>query len=179
MRLLGLMGAKRAHLYKQKTFVGSASTSFPVLGGGCTGTVCPPGIGTSTRSYLQYKTGMGKATTASITAWGFPWTTGTVSITATAGPFPTLFRRQGYDNRTSQGLGTIQLVTPQIARWSFPDRDVPWDRHTSAIGILKRRFVPEPRGWLLLIAGLGFLVLLYRLRPNERLGRRSGFFEVR
>jgi hypothetical protein len=164
MRLLGALGGKRAHLYKQKTFAGTASTSFPVLGGGCTGTACPAVIGTSTISYLQYMTGMGKAATASITAWGFPWTTGSVSITATAGPFPTLFRRQGYDNRTSQGLGTIQLVAPQIAQWSFPDRDAPWDRHTGAIGILTLRFVPEPRGWLMLVAGLGCLVALWRVR---------------
>lgn len=167
MKLLGSLGAKRAHLYKQKTFVGTASTSFPVLGGGwCTGTVCPPGIGTPTTTQIQYKTGMGKFTTAAITAWGFPWTTGSVSITATAGPFPTLFRRQGYDNRTSQGLGTIQFVAPQIAQWSFPDRDAPWDRHTGAIGILTLRFVPEPRGWLLLVAGVGLLVVLYRVRGS-------------
>jgi hypothetical protein len=125
-----------------------------------------PVTGTSTTAQLQYQTGMGKATTASITALGFPWTTGTVSITATAGPFPMLFRRQGYDNRTSQGLGTIQLVAPQIARWNFPDRDAPWDRHTGAIGVLKLRFVPEPRGWLLLAAGIVLLVFLYRVRVN-------------
>jgi hypothetical protein len=45
-----------------------------------------------------------------VTSWGFPWTTGMVSITATRGPFPTLFQRTGYDNRTSKGLGTIQMV---------------------------------------------------------------------
>ena len=107
---------------------------------------------------------MGKGTTAVVTAWGFPWTTGTVSITATAGPFPKLFGRQGYDNRTSQGLGTIQLVAPQLARWNFPDRDPPWDRATGTIGILKLTFfAPEPSRWLLLGAGLGFLMLVYRV----------------
>ncbi len=107
---------------------------------------------------------MGKATTAGITTWGFPWTTGVVSVTATGGPFPTLFRRSGYDSRTSNGLGTIQLVAPQLAQWQFPNRDAPWDRHTGAIGILRIKFVPEPSGWGMLSAGLGLLVVLYRVR---------------
>ncbi len=55
---------------------------------------------------------MGKNTTAAITAWGFPWTTGRVTITATDGFFPTLFQRTGFDNRTSMGVETIQLVSP-------------------------------------------------------------------
>lgn len=122
-------------------------------------------IGTSTTTQLQYEAGMGKATTAAITMWGFPWTTGTVSITASAGPFPTLFRRNGYDNRMPYGAATIQLVAPQLARWRFPDRDAPWDWHTGTIGILKLPFfVPEPSRWLLLAAGLGCLVALYRVR---------------
>jgi len=107
---------------------------------------------------------MGKATTAYITSLGLPWTTGAVSITATAGPFPTLFRRTGYDHRTSMGLGTIQLVAPQLVRWDFPDRDAPWDRHTGAIGILRIKFVPEPSGWGMLIAGVGLLMTVARRR---------------
>ncbi len=114
-----------------------------------------------------YLTAMGKATTPYITSLGLPWTTGTVSITATAGPFPTLFRRTGYDNRTAKGLGTIQLVAPQLVRWEFPDRDAPWDRHTGAIGILRIKFVPEPSGWVVLVAGLGVLAVLYRLRTRR------------
>jgi hypothetical protein len=93
---------------------------------------------------MKYRTGMGKATTVYMTPWGLPWTTGMVSITATGGPFPTLFKRTGYDNRTSKGLGTIQMVAPQLVRWEFPNREAPWDRHTGAIGILRVKFVPEP-----------------------------------
>ena len=107
---------------------------------------------------------MGKATTAYITTLGLPWTTGAVSITATGGPFPTLFRRTGYDHRTSKGLGTIQLVAPQLVRWEFPNREAPWDRHTGAIGILRIKFVPEPSGWVMLVAGVGFLVTVSKLR---------------
>jgi hypothetical protein len=105
---------------------------------------------------------MGEATTAYITALGFPWTTGAASITATAGPFPTRFRRSGYDNRTAGGSGTIQLVAPQLVRWEFPNRDAPWDRHTGAIAILRVKFAPEPSGCAMLIAGAGILLVLYR-----------------
>ena len=49
---------------------------------------------------------------------GFPWTTGQVSVEAAAGSgFPTALVRNGYDNRTSQGGGTIQMVTPRLTHW--------------------------------------------------------------
>jgi hypothetical protein len=107
---------------------------------------------------------MGKATTAAITAWGFPWTTGMVTITATDGFFPTLFMRTGFDNRTSMGQGTVQLVAPQIVKWNFPEREAPWDRHTGAIGILRVKFVPEPSALTALGSGIAMLALLYRRR---------------
>jgi hypothetical protein len=163
MRILGAMGAKRAHSSKNKAFVGTGLSSFGVLGDECTITCYVTGA-QSYFQYHQYQTDMGKATTAYITSLGLPWTTGMVSITATGGPFPTLFQRTGYDNRTAKGLGTIQLVAPQLVRWDFPDRDAPWDRHTGAIGILRIKFVPEPSGWVVLVAGIGILALLYRRR---------------
>ena len=170
MRLLRSMGAVRAHEHQNKTYVGTGLSSFDALGGQCSGTGCPVPAGSVATTTLLYQTAMGKATTAAITAWGFPWTTGMVTITATDGFFPSLFQRTGFDNRTSMGLGTIQLVSPQLARWSFPDRDSPWDRHTGAIGIL-RLSVPEPAGLLMLIAGVGFLAVLYRRHVR---GSRSG-----
>jgi hypothetical protein len=162
MRLLGAMGAKRAHEYENKTFIGTGLSSFGVLGSECTITCYVTGAQSNFQSH-QYKPAKGKATTAYITSLGLPWTTGAVSITATGGPFPTLFRRTGYDHRTAGGLGTIQLVAPQLVRWEFPDRDAPWDRHTGAIGILRIKFVPEPSGWGVLVAGVGLLVVLYRV----------------
>jgi hypothetical protein len=64
------------------------------------------------------------------------------------------------------GQGTIQLVAPQLVKWEFPDRDAPWDRHTGAIGILRVKFVPEPSGFLLVVAGVGLLIVLCRRRMN-------------
>jgi hypothetical protein len=155
------MGAIRAHEHMNKTYVGAGFSSFDVLGRQCSGGACPVPAGSVINESLLYQTAMGKHTTAAITEWGFPWTTGMVTITATDGFFPTLFRLTGFDNRTSMGLGTIQLVSPQLTRWNFPDRDSPWDRHTGAIGIL-RLSVPEPAGLLMLVAGVGFLAVLYR-----------------
>jgi hypothetical protein len=161
MRLLGAMGAKRSHAYKNKGFVGTSLYSFEALGTECTITCYVTGAQSNFRS-LGYRTVMGKATTAQIATLGFPWTTGVVSITATAGPFPTLFRRTGYDHRTAKGLGTIQMVAPQLVRWEFPNREAPWDRHTGAIGILRIKFVPEPSGWVMLASGLVFLMVIYK-----------------
>jgi hypothetical protein len=110
---------------------------------------------------------MGDATTPEVISVGFSWTTGTVSVTATEGPFPTRLRRSGYDNRTANGLGTIQMVTPQIVKWDFPNRSEPWDRYTGAIGILRIKFVPEPYGWGMLAAGLGLLTVLYRVQTRR------------
>ena len=51
----------------------------------------------------------------------FPWTTGSVTVTATArGPHKTVHYARGYDNRnttTPTGKGTIQLLTPVLTRW--------------------------------------------------------------
>jgi len=67
-----------------------------------------------------------------------------------------LLRRTGFDNRTSMGLETIQLVAP-------------WDRHTGAIGILRIQFVPEPSGSVMLIAGVTFLVVVAKRRRQLEL----------
>jgi hypothetical protein len=48
----------------------------------------------------------------------------------------------------------------------FPNRSDPWDRHTGAIGILRIKFVPEPSGWVMLVTGVGFLMVLYRMRAS-------------
>jgi hypothetical protein len=96
---------------------------------------------------------------------GFPWTTGQVSVEAAGGyGFPTALVRSGYDNRTEEGIGTIQLVTPRLTHWSGGS-------HWGDVAILNVKFVkpvPEPKGWLMLAAGLGLLGAIYRARPKAR-----------
>ena len=95
----------------------------------------------------------------------FPWTTGMAEVTATGGPQSTMLKRTGYDNRTAGGAGTIQLVSPALARW----KNLYSDYHTGSIATLKLRFVPEPKAWLMLVSGIGTLALLYRV--NAQRGR--------
>jgi hypothetical protein len=72
----------------------------------------------------------------------FPWTTGSVTVTAVArGPHKTVHYAQGFDSRTSSGLGTVQLVTPLLTRWfGFTDYE------TGGIGILRLKFISPPSG---------------------------------
>ena len=93
---------------------------------------------------------------------GFPWTTGQVSVVAAGGSgFSTALVRSGYDNRTAQGGGTIQMVAPRLTHWAG-------GAHWGDIAILKVKFVPEPKAWLMLVAGLGLLGAMHRARPKAR-----------
>jgi hypothetical protein len=94
----------------------------------------------------------------------FPWTTGSVTVTAT-GPYPhrTVHYAHGYDNRnttTPSGKGTIQLVTPVLTRWLHPRLNF----ETGGIAILRIKFVPEPQTWLMLVAGASLLGVGARMR---------------
>jgi hypothetical protein len=91
----------------------------------------------------------------------FPWTTGSVTVTAVArGPHKTVHYAHGYDNRTpTGGNGTIQLVSPLITRWfGYTDYE------TGGIAVLRIKFVPEPQTWAMLVAGVSLFAVGYRLR---------------
>jgi hypothetical protein len=102
-----------------------------------------------------------------VTASVFPWTTGMVEVTALSGIQETVLKRTGYDNRTANGAGTIQLVSPALTRWKNPLQG--GDYHTGSIGVIKLTFVPEPGAGLMLVAGISGLGLLYRV--NGQRGR--------
>ncbi len=93
---------------------------------------------------------------------GFPWTTGQVAVVAAGGfGFPTALVRSGYDNRTAEGGGTIQMVAPRLTHWAG-------GAHWGEVAVLNVKFVPEPKGWLMLVAGLGLLGAMHRARPKPR-----------
>jgi hypothetical protein len=92
------------------------------------------------------------------TVSAFPWTTGTAEVTAISGPQSTILKRTGYDNRTSNGKGTIQMVSPMLTRW----QNAFGDYHTGSIGVMRLKFVPEPQAWRMLAAGICAVALLYR-----------------
>ncbi len=114
-----------------------------------------------------------------VTVSVFPWTTGTAQVTALTGPQVTVLERAGYDNRTPNGAGTIQMVSPMLARWTNSFGDF----HTGSIGVLKLQFVPEPGAWSMLAAGSAALGLLYRallsrLLHDYRLPLKSAYTEA-
>jgi hypothetical protein len=85
-----------------------------------------------------------------------------VSVQAAGGyDFPTALVRSGYDNRTDRGLGTIQMVAPRLTHWSG-------GAHWGDVAILNVQFIPEPKGWLMLVAGVGFLGAAHRARSKAR-----------
>jgi hypothetical protein len=104
------------------------------------------------------------ARTATISA--FPWTTGTVEVTASGGPQATILKRTGYDNRTPGGVGNIQMVSPALTRWKHPFSDY----YTGSIATLKLTFIPEPTALLMLVPGIGALAILNRVRRGSKNG---------
>jgi hypothetical protein len=133
------------------TFVGATSGGgFPAAG-----TV------TGTWAHATPPTGMTGSFAGLVRGW--PWTTGTVSVRASgdffASYFPENLTRAGYDNRTSNGGGTIQLVTPHLVLWA--------NVKLGSIAVLRLKFVPEPTSWLMLVAGAALLGALYRRRVSS------------
>jgi hypothetical protein len=96
------------------------------------------------------------------------WTTGLAVVSGARGAYPTIIVRSGYDNRTSMGSGTIQLVSPHLVNWIGLDCPsagcTPRSETTAGIAILRLQFVPEPASWLMLVAGIGMLGVLSRRR---------------
>ena len=174
MRLLGSMYSQRTHGVGKGGHIeysGRVSSFIDMLGRSCVPRAkhpCSYPLAEWTKSWVTYNTPshLGKYTTATVTAWGMPWTTGTISVHSTRGHFDTDFSRKGYDNRTFYGAGTIQLVAPHMVHWDFANRNMPWDRDTGMIAVLNIKFVPEPTAWLLLAAGMGLLGVLYRARAR-------------
>jgi hypothetical protein len=170
LRLLGAIDEMRNLRFTSSgtvDFYAHASEPFSALGGRCTATTGCPSLPVSHASRIvQYYTALkGLYTTALVKSWGYAWTTGSVFISAPDNAYlDTRFARSGYDNRTPLGQGFIQLVSPHIAYWNFAS--LPLDRAIGAIAILniEIRFVPEPKGWLMLISGIGMLGVFYRRR---------------
>jgi hypothetical protein len=93
----------------------------------------------------------------------FPWTTGSVTVTARGnGPHKTFHDERGYDNRntsTPYGKGTIQMVSPLLTRWVGVT-----EYATVGIGILRIKFIPEPQTWAMLLAGASLIAVGHRMR---------------
>ena len=78
--------------------------------------------------------------------------------------FPyTYHRDSGSDERTSLGVGNIQLVSPFVVRHRVAENPAS-AYYQVGIARLSLRFVPEPSRGILLAAGLASIGVLYRVR---------------
>jgi hypothetical protein len=159
MKMLGTFYTNEGFYYKGHLSVAKYSWLFQYNGAGAVtsgGVVTQPG-GTSTPNTI-YTTLSGAVYPSHVFGILFSWTTGTVSVTAVHGPFPTVLARNGFDNRDAQGAGEIQMVTPMLTRWVW----LSGNYETASIGHLRLNLMPEPQEWMMLGAGLSMLGLLYR-----------------
>jgi hypothetical protein len=166
MQMLGSFFSNEGFYYNAHLSVGKYSWLFQYNGAGAVtsgstsmggrGAVTQPGF--TTEPNTIYTTLSGAVYPSNVFGVVFSWTTGTVSVTAIHGPFPTVLARNGFDNRNASGVGEIQLVTPMVTRWVW----LAGNYETASIGHLRLNLTPEPQEWMMLGAGLSMLGLLYR-----------------
>jgi hypothetical protein len=161
MRLLGQLTTKVCYFRNGGCSLGGNNWRYDAVGASAytaAGMVTKGYVALYTAMY--YHTVLMQQSTVMVRGYRFPWTTGSLTVSGLDAPHITVERRKGYDNRTALGMGTIQLVTPVLTRWTQPA----FDQFTGGIGVLRLRFVPEPGKWALLLAGLSLLGVLYRAR---------------
>ncbi|HXV36023.1 MAG TPA: hypothetical protein VEC18_02675 [Myxococcota bacterium] len=163
MRMLGGLTTKVCRYRHGGCSLGRNDWRYDAIGVAAPGT---NGAGVVTMGYrvsessVFYHTALGQSSTWLLRGSRFPWTTGSVTVTAARGPHNTVHYAMGYDNRTPvSGKGTIQLVSPVLSHWLAPGMD----HETGGIGILRIKFLPEPRAWAVLLSGIAMLVVAYRL----------------
>jgi hypothetical protein len=165
MQMLGALTSKACYYRNGGCSLGSNDWRYDAVG-----TYAHTSLGVVTAGYVvtyvarYYNTALMQTSTINVYGSRFPWTTGSVTVTATGrGPHNTVHYAHGFDNRntaTSSGKGTIQLVSPVLTRWLQPALNF----ETGGIGILKIKFMPEPQAWVMLIAGVSLLGVGYRMR---------------
>jgi len=173
MRMLGALTSKVCYYRAGGCSLGQGNWKYDLVG--MTGNYRSAG-GQITKGYpalttaIYFNSGLGAFSSVQVVGSRFGWTTGSVTVTAVRrGPHKTVHYAHGYDNRTTTSMGaqtgTIQLVTPLLTQWLQPAAKF----ETGGIGILKLKFVPEPRAWLILVAGIGTLAVGHRLRRSRSL----------
>jgi hypothetical protein len=172
MKLLGFFYSHGAYFRNGGLSIGSFEWLFDRIGGmgyyAGTGTAkVATAPGTASSAFTLKHTKLMQTATSTVIAHYIGWTTGTVTVTATKrGPFPSVMQRKGYDYRTANGVGKIQLVSPLLTAWRTPG----FNTETNAVGFLNLEFtvVPEPASWMMLFAGASLLGLIYRAQRRSR-----------
>jgi len=168
MEMLGALTAKACYYWQQGCSLGQG-VDWRYEAVGASGVMTVAGVVTAGKSVtsvvLYYHTALMQTSTVNIIGSRFPWTTGSVTVTAPGSPHVTIHYAHGYDNRnttTPNGMGTIQLVSPLITRW----RQIGLAIDTGGIGILRIKFLPEPQAWVMLVVGASLIGAGARMRRH-------------
>jgi hypothetical protein len=147
MTMLGALTSKVCYYRNGGCSMGTANWRYDAIG-----TSAVTSNGDVIAGYLvtgkayYYNTALMQKSTVDIEGSRFPWTTGSVTLTATGrGPHKTVHYAKGFDNRnatTFSGAGTIQMVTPVLTRWLQPAANF----ETGGVGILQIKFFPIDPG---------------------------------
>jgi hypothetical protein len=165
MRMLGALTSKVCYFRNGGCSLGQNNWRYDAIGTSAytSGSVVTQGYIATYKAYY-YHTALMQKSTINVEGARFPWTTGSVTLTAAGrGPHKTIEYDQGFDNRntsTSLGKGTVQLVSPVLTRWLQPAVNF----ETGGISMLRMKFIPEPQSLLMLAAGATLLGVGYRLR---------------
>ncbi len=168
MKLLGSYTTKVCYFYAGGCGLGYGTWAYEHIGASGykdskVGSPVVTASYTTNFSFTYYNTALGTIAKYDIVAQRFPWTTGSVTLNATArGEHKTFHQRKGFDNRVS-GVGTVQLVSPILTQWLAQAANAP-QFETGGIAVMQIRFVPEPGVLFGLVAGLSLLTVLYRFR---------------
>ena len=163
MRMLGALTTKVCYYRVGGCLLGGMNWRYEAVGASAytVGGVVTMGY-QATYTEMYYHTALMQQSTINLEGSRFPWTTGSVTITALGrGAQKIIEYAHGYDNRTPfSGKGMVQLVAPNITRWLAPAVSL----DLGGIGILRLKFVPEPQKWAMLVAGVSLLGVVYRMR---------------
>ena len=167
MKLLGTYSNKVCYFYAGGCGLGYGTWGYQNIGaaGYKSGGVVTASY---TTQFVQvyYNTAIGTFAKYDVVEQRFPWTTGKVTVQATKrGPNNTFEQRQGFDNRTSGGVGTVQLVSPLLTQW-LAQSAAAVKMETGGIAVMQIKFVPEPSVLVGLVAGLSLLAVLNRFRRS-------------
>jgi len=166
MQLLGQFQTKVCYFYAGGCGLGTNEWHYASIG--ATGVLNKAGTAitapnTASNTFKYYNSGLQTTTTYTAVRQRFPWTTGTVTVTATGrGPHKTFHRRVGFDNRVG-GVGTVQLVSPILTQWLGSV-----ENETGGVAVMRIQItdqqVPEPGVLAGLVAGLSLLAVAYHRR---------------
>jgi hypothetical protein len=170
MRLLGQLTTKVCYFYQGGCGLGYGQWNYESIGDAGfknkAGTVVTKSYTDNTFTFQYYNTALNTKAKYTVVPQRFPWTTGTVTVTATGrGPHDTFHQRKGFDNRVG-GVGTVQLVSPILTQWLGQTPAVQFE--TGGVAVMRFQItsenVPEPGVVFGLIAGLSLLGVAYHRR---------------